>query len=185
MTKPVLVRVLIASGARRSGAEMRKKILRSHDADEVLQRAGHAGFHVGLELGNIQDHVGAQHGIAHRVTMRSVMMTVGVGGTVVGDAEARIYAEAHETATLSQIDERIAVGIARQRVYAADVTAGVVDIGPLLPQVEERHGCGRVIAFQLGEAALLAEAGEVAALQWCVGHVDAATARQRREGRID
>ena len=46
------------------------------------------------------------------------MMPVGIVGVVIGHAEARIYAEAHEPAARSQIHERIAVRIARERMYA-------------------------------------------------------------------
>ena len=34
---------------------------------KFFKRAGHAGFHVGLELGDIQDYIGAQYRIADRV----------------------------------------------------------------------------------------------------------------------
>src|SRR5580658_2791472 len=117
--------------------------------------------------------------------MRAVMMTVGVCRAIVGDAEARIYAEAHEAAARPQIHERIAVRIAREWMDAADITAGIVDLGPLLPQVEECDRYARVVLLQLGESALAPESGEVAALQGRIRHVDAPVARERPQRGVD
>jgi hypothetical protein len=178
---------LVAALADGAEAVVGQPVLVAVDADEVLEGQRHAGLLVGLQLGEVDDEVGGQHGLGEEIGVAAAaVLRRRRAGIVVGAAEAvRVEARAREEALVAEVDGAVAGGIAGQALSVDD--DAVLEDDGLAAQVDDLELAAEdlVVVVDDGvEARDGADLLEVAVHLGCFGDGDAAVGTGGEEGVV-